>query len=167
MNYLDTYFDINEVAKGNRDLEGITIDFIVSNVEFNQVTQKNHQTFIDRFRDKDARESINSYFQSVNLVNHAKDEFNKLIERETRPFFLRDQEVFNNSLVFNQEDRTFPPFLGVSVIDTTKAKAAISNPTAIALISQLRMSIGYYLAALERSIEGNSELIAILESKLK
>ena len=165
--YLDTYFALNEVAKGTGQFTGFLPDYIVSNVEFNTVTKRNHEISIDQLRDGQAREAINSYFQGVNICNQAKDEFNKLVELETRPYFLNEFEVFDNSTVFNQEDRTFPPFLGVSTIDTVKLQSVIKEPSAVALLSQLRMSIGFYLSSIERSVKRNAELIATLESKLK
>ena len=165
--YLDTYFALNEAAKGSGQFTGFLPDYIVSNVEFNTVTKNNHEISIDQLRDGQAREAINSYFQGVNICIQAKDEFNKLVELKTRPYFLNEHEVFNNSIVFNHEDRTFPPFLGVSTIDTTKLATVIKEPAAIALISQLRMSIGFYLSSIERSINRNAELISTLESKLK
>ena len=165
--YLDTYFALNQISKGNGYFAGLSSDHIVSNIQFNAVTQKNHEISIDRLRNKEVRESINSYFQSMNLSVYATEEFNKLIERETRPFFLKDLEVFDNQVVFNEEDRTFPPFLGRSTIDSVKLKATLGHPKAIPLISLLRMSIGFYLASIERSIAGNAQLIQILESKLE
>lgn len=164
--YLDTYFTLNEIANGNGYFGGLITDHIVSNLAFNTVTQNNHGASIDRLRDQEVREVINSYFQDMNFCNHAKEEFNKLIERETRPYFLKEQEVFNNSVIFNREDRTFPPMLRVSTLDTLKLRKVISQRTAISLISQLRMSLGYYLISVEESIDRNVELIALLESKL-
>ena len=165
-NYLDTYFALNDLSQGNGYFSTLLADHIVSNVAFTPVTQENHLASIDRLRNREVREIINSYFQDMSYCNHAKEEFNKLIAQQTRPFFLQEQEVFNNRVVFNTDDRTFPPILGVSTLDTIKLKKVMRNPIAVSLLSQLRMSMGFYLASLEKSMSSNAQLIRTLESKL-
>ena len=166
--YLDTYYKLNYHPLGEiKGLDSIPIDLVVSNIEFNPVTQNNHQASIDKLRNREVREKINVYFARLNTIKQATQEFNSLIEKSSRPYFLLENDLFKNEEVFNQQDRTFPPFRGVSVMDPTKFQAVMTDEKFKPMISVLRMGIGYYLANLERTIEENHGLIASLESKLK
>jgi len=164
--YLDTYFELNNINNGVGSFKNIMPDFIVSNIEFNPVTKNNHQTTIEKLRNRNIRDQINAYFRRLNQVQQATDEFNKLIEQVSRPFFLVEQDVFNNATVFNNDDRTFPPVLRVSGLDTLKLKRSLGFPHAIPILSKLRMGMGFYLTSLERSIDENHRLIHDLEKSL-
>lgn len=165
--YLDTYFKLNDIAAGKGSLKGILPDFLVSNIQFNPVTKSNHQITIEKLRNNNIREQINNYFVRLNQVEQATKEFNEMIVTETRPFFLKEHEVFNNAVAFDKSDRTFPPYKGVSTIDTVKLKSTMNHPYFVPLISQLRMGIGYYLATLEGSMKANHMLIEQLKKSLK
>ena len=165
--YLDTYFEINNIIKGQGSLENIFPDHIVMNAEFNPVTQKNHQSNIEKFRNGEIREQINNYFRRLSQVTQATTEFNKLIVQESRPFLLKESNVFDNDKVFDNEDRTFPPFKGVATVDTVKLKEVFNHKYFLPILSQLRMSMGFYVASLERSIEENQILIQDLEASLE
>jgi len=165
--YLDSYFQMNEAAKSNNFLQKIFPDFLVSNIQFNPVTKNNHAASIEKLRDANIRERINNYFVSINRVHQAKEEFNDFIVRESRPFFLKEQEIFNNEVVFNNEDKGFPPLKRISTIDTTKLKEVMDHPYFIPILSQLRMSIGFYLVSLEKSAKENYELIRDLQENIK
>ena len=165
--YLDTYYRLNYHTIGAGSLADIPIDLVVSNIEFNPVTQNNHQASIDKLRNREVREQINVYFARLSTIKQATREFNGLIERSSRPFFLLENGLFKNEEVFNTEDRTFPPFRGVSVLDPQKFESIMQDQRFKPMISVLRMGIGYYLANLERTIEDNHALITNLESKLK
>jgi hypothetical protein len=161
--YLDTYFKLNAIEQGEGSFKGLLPDLLVSNIEFNPVTQNNHQSSIEKLRDVEVRDKINNYFRRLNQVRQANVEFNDLIVRESRPFFLKETNILDNSKVFDDSDRTFPPFRGVSTVDTTRLKQVMPHPYFLPIISQLRMSMGFYLVSLERSIKENSELIQTLE----
>lgn len=161
--FLDTYFQINNIKKGQGSFKNILPDHLVMNIEFNPVTQKNHQGNIEKFRNFEIRDQINNYFRSLNRVSQATDEFNKLIVEESRSFLLKENNIMDNDKVFDNNDRTFPPLKGVSTIDTMKLKGVVNHEFFIPIISQLRMSMGFYLASLERSIEQNHKLIQELE----
>ena len=165
--YMDTYFELNRIRNGQGSFKNILPDFIVSNAEFNPVTQSNHQSTIDKLRNVDIREQINDYFHNLNRVHHAKEEFNRLIEQESRPYFIKEHDILNNVTVFDYEDRTFPPAKGISTVDTIRLKRTLSLPYSLPLISELRMSIGFYLVSLERSISDNHKLIQDLENNLE
>ena len=137
------------------------------NIEFNPVTQKNHQSSIEKYRNGKIREQINSYFQRLSQVTQATDEFNELIVQESRPFFLKENIIFDNDKIFDNNDRTFPPIKGVSGIDTVKLEETFSRSYFLPILSELRMGMGFYLFSLERSIEENHRLIQDLELSLK
>ena len=80
---------------------------------------------------------------------------------------LKENNIFANDKVFDYKDRTFPPIKQVSAIDTVKLKEAMNQSHFLPILSQLRMSMGFYLASLDRSIEENHRLIQYLESDLK
>ncbi|MBT8310099.1 MAG: hypothetical protein HKO72_06325, partial [Flavobacteriaceae bacterium] len=90
--YLDTYFELNNINNGNGSFKNIMPDFIVSNIEFNPVTKNNHQATIEKLRNSNIRDQINAYFRRLNQVQQANDEFNRLIEQVSRPFFLVEQD---------------------------------------------------------------------------
>lgn len=165
--YLDTYFALNAQIDEGVITETVSYDHVVSNIAFNTVTHQNHARSIELMRNQEVREAINSYFQIMTTCNHAKDEFNKIIEKETRPFFLIEKTAFDYEVVFNNEDRTFPPFLQVSTVDASKMTTALKDPKAQSLIALLRMSAGYYVASLDRAMQRNAALIKILESKVE
>jgi hypothetical protein len=165
--FLDTYFGINNIKKGQGSFSSILPDHLVMNIEFNPVTRDNHQTTIEKFRNVEIREKIGTYFRLLSLVAQARDEFNELIVRESRPFLLKEHNIFNNERVFDNNDRTFPPMKRLSTIDTIKLKETMNHPHFEPILSQLRMSMGFYLVGLERSIEENQGLIQIMESKLQ
>mgnify|MGYP000070710736 CR=1 FL=1 len=96
----------------------------------------------------------------------ATKEFNDIIVNKSRPYFIQEYNVFDNRNVFNPNDRTFPPFKGVSVIDTTKLRKTLDTKYFTPIISELRMAMGFYLIALEFSIQDNAELIKLLEYEL-
>ena len=164
---LNAYYKMNDIAQGKGDFRGLLSDFIVMNIEFNPVTQENHQSNIEKMADREIREQLVVYFRQLDRVRQARDEFNKFLEEVSRPYFLKEQEIFKNEEVFNPEDRSFPPARGVSVVDTLKLKKAMENPAFTPILSSQRMSLGFYLNSLERSIESNQQLIAFLESKLE
>ncbi|NND11816.1 MAG: hypothetical protein HKN96_11465 [Flavobacteriaceae bacterium] len=164
--YLDTYFELNNINNGNGSFKNIMPDFIVSNIEFNPVTKNNHQATIEKLRNSNIRDQINAYFRRLNQVQQANDEFNRLIEQVSRPFFLVEQDIFNNAVIFNNDDRTFPPVLRVSGIDTLKLKRSLGVPQAIPILSKLRMGMGFYLTSLQRSMQENHRLIQDLEKSL-
>ncbi len=165
--YLDTYFQMNNIKKDQGSFANIIPDHLVMNIEFNPVTQKNHQASIEKYRNGKIREQINNYFGRISQVNQATDEFNELIVQESRPFFLKENDIFNNDKIFDNNDRTFPPLKGVSGLDTVKLKETFNHAYFLPILSQLRMSMGFYLFSLERSIEENHRLIQDLESSLK
>ena len=165
--YLDSYFGLNRLQKGQGSFDSILPDPLVMNIEFNPVTRDNHQNTIEKFRDVEIREAISRYFRLLSLVAQARDEFNTLVVQESRPFLLTEQNIFDNDKVFDYNDRTFPPRKRVSTIDTTKLKAAMKHAYFEPVLSQLRMSMGFYLISLEGSIEENHRLIRNLESKLE
>ncbi|MEL6562091.1 MAG: hypothetical protein AAFQ94_28150 [Bacteroidota bacterium] len=55
----------------------------------------------------------------------------------------------------------------LSTIDTVKLRTVIQHPYFLPILSKLRMSIGFYLAVLKRSIADNNKLIRDLEKSLK
>ncbi|MGJ3235649.1 hypothetical protein [Marivirga sp.] len=164
--YLNTYFKLNKIDKSGGDFKGLTTDFLVSNIQFSPVTQNNHQTTIEKLRNNLVREQINSYFGQLEQVNQATDEFNELVSHFSRPFFLLENEIFKNETVFNAKNRTFPPLLGITTVDTTKLKKVMQHPHFIPILSQLRMSMGFYLASIEKSMIENQNIIKDLEAKL-
>lgn len=166
-NYLDAYFQLNNIKKGEDSFENLLPDYLVMNIEFNPVTQKNHQTSIEKFRNSKIREQISNYFRRLSQVNQATNEFNDLVVQESRPFFLKEQNVLDNNRVFDNNDKTFPPIKGVSTIDTLKLKRTFDHPYFLPILSELRMSMGFYLVSLDRSILENQRLIKDLESKIK
>jgi len=166
-NFLDTYFQINKIKKGQGSFKNLLPDYLVMNIEFNPVTQKNHQASIEKLRNGKIREQINNYFRRLSQVAQATDEFNDLVVQESRPFFLKENNVFDNARVFDNNDKTFPPLKRVSTIDTLKLKETFNHDYFLPILSELRMSIGFYLASLDRSIEENHRLIQDLQSRLK
>lgn len=165
--YLDAYFQLNDIKKGQGSFGTLLPDYLVMNIEFNPITRENHQATIEKFRNVEIREQLSSYFRLLSLVNQATDEFNELVVRESRAFFLKEKNVFDNNKVFDSTDRTFPPLKRVSAIDTVKLKETFTHEYFEPILSQLRMSMGFYLLGLERSIEENRGLIQSLESKLE
>ena len=157
--YLETFFVLNSIEKDKAYFKGIIPDFVVSNIEFNPVVQNNSLQIIEKLRSKSLRNRMNSYFRRLNQVAQATDEFNSLIERKSRPFFLEENDVFDNGAVFNYEDQTFPPFKGVSVIDTVRMSRALDRKEFTPILSELRMSMGFYLTILEQAIQENYGLI--------
>jgi len=118
--------------------------------------------------DQEVREQLNKYyFGGLGIIKITTDEFNQLIREESRPFFFKKADVFKNEVVFNEEDRTFPPLLGVSTFDKEKRRLIMNNEEFLPILSSLRMSVEAYLALLKRSIQQNNKLIQILEKKLK
>jgi len=164
--YLNTYYQLNEIDRNNGDFSGLIADFLVSNIQFSPVTQNNHQATIEKLRNNQVREQINSYFGQLEQVNQATDEFNELISQFSRPFFLLENEIFRNETVFNVKNRGFPPQLGISTVDTTKLKIVMKHPHFIPILSQLRMSIGFYVSSIERSMVENQKIIKDLEGKI-
>lgn len=165
--FLDSYFKLNDIKQGRGSFTNVIPDFLVSNVQFNPVTKNNHQVSIEKFRNREIREQINNYFGRINLTEQATQEFNDLIAQEARPYFLKEQEILNNEKIFDNEDRTFPPFKGVTTVDTIKLKRIIQHPYFSPILSQLRMGIGFYLISLEHTIEENQKLIKDLEKNLE
>jgi len=162
--YLDTYFKLNAIKNGEGHFKGIMTDFIVSNVEFNPVVQRNNLPIIAKLRNKSVRNQINSYFRRLNQLEQATNEFNKLIAENSRPFFIEEHDILNNATVFDYEDRTFPPYKRVSTVDTTKLALTMPIKYFTPIISELRMSMGFYLSVLDRGLQENHELISELES---
>jgi hypothetical protein len=165
--YLDTYFQMNEIKKGRGSFNTVLPDHLVSNIQFNPVMGDNHQTNIEKIRNRKIREQINNYFGRINQVEQATEEFNGFITQESRPFFLKEQEIFQNATVFDSHDKIFPPFKRVSTIDTVKLGKIMPHPYFLPILSQLRMSIGFYLASLELTMEENHKLIQNLKSASK
>jgi hypothetical protein len=165
--FLETYFELNNIKKGQGSFGKILPDHLVMNIEFNPVTRDNHQTTIEKFRNVEIRERISNYFRLLSLVAQAKDEFNDFVIQESRPYLLMENNIFDNDRVFDNNDRTFPPLKQVSTIDTIKLKETINQEYFIPVLSNLRMSMGFYLASLDRSIEENHSLIQDLKSKLQ
>ena len=165
--YLDTYFQLNNLKKGKGFFKNTIPDFLVSNIEFNPVVQKNNLPIFEKLRNKVVRNKMNSYFRRLSQVEQATLEFNTLIADKSRPFFLGENDVFNNQLVFDYEDRTFPPFKGVSVIDTIKLEKTFDNKYFLPIISKLRMSMGFYLTALDLGAKENHKLIEELQKEME
>ena len=164
---LDTYFQLNTIKEGEGSFGTLLPDYLVMNIEFNPITRENHQATIEKFRNVEIREQLSSYFRLLSLVNQATDEFNELVVRESRLFFLKEKNVFANDRVFDSTDRTFPPLKRISTIDTVKLRATFDHQYFEPILSQLRMSMGFYLLSMERSMEENHSLIQSLESKLE
>ena len=59
--YLDTYFQLNKIKNENGSLKGVLSDFLVSNIEFNPIVQKNNQPIIEKLRSSELRTQINNY----------------------------------------------------------------------------------------------------------
>lgn len=167
LDYLDTYFQMNELKKRKGSFTNIKPDYLVSNIQFNPVTKNNNQITIEKLRNRKVRERINNYFGSLNQVGQATKEFNDLIVQESRPYFLTEKNIFNNQTVFDNQDKTFPPLKRVSTIDTVQLRNVMKESYFLPILSQLRMSIGFYLAGLESSITENHNLIQVLEGKHK
>lgn len=165
--YLDLYFDVNRIYKGLPPLqEEPYFDYLVMNLLFSPVTQENHQNTIERLTDQEVRAQLNSYFAGLRGIKITTEEFNQYIREVSRPFFLRKHRVFKNDVVFDENDRTFPPFKGISSFDSDKILKAFGDKEAIPIISELRMSMGAYLSFLEISRTQNEQLIQTLKSKI-
>ena len=165
--FLDSYFQLNNMKNGIGYFKDTSPDLIVSNIEFNPVVQKNNLLIIDKLRNKIIRNQLNSYFRRLNQVQQATQEFNELITNKSRPFFLEENNIFKNDLVFNNQDRTFPPFKGVSVVDTISLEKTFNKKYFTPILSELRMSVGFYQAALERGATENHKLIKVLQDEVK
>ncbi|WP_111685603.1 hypothetical protein [Winogradskyella tangerina] len=165
--YLDSYFHLNNMKKGKGYFKNSSADLIVSNIEFNPVVQKNNLLIIDKLRNKIIRNQLNSYFRRLNQVQQATQEFNSLITDKSRPFFLEENNIFKNDFVFDNHDRTFPPFKGVSVIDTISLKNTFNKKYFTPILSELRMGIGFYQAALDVGANENHKLIKVLQKEIK
>lgn len=113
------------------------------------------------------RAQLVSFFRSIDQARKASGEIDTYLKDVSRPFFLKEKEIFKNSEVFNPNDRGFPPYRGVSVVDTTKFRAAINTPEFLPILSAQRMSLGFYLAALEKSIKDNTNLISFIEENIE
>ena len=137
------------------------------NIEFNPVTQENHQSNIEKMTDREIREQLVVYFRELDRVRKARDEFNNFLEEVSRPYFLKEQEIFKNEEVFNPTDKGFPPARRKSVIDTLKLKEAMNERSFKPILSAQRMSLGFFLHSLEYSIAENQLLISFLESQLE
>lgn len=165
--YLDLYFEANRIHSGKAPTRSdLFFDYLVMNINFNSVTQENHRNTIDRMIDQEVRQQLNNYFGGLTAIKITTEEFNQFVQNESRPFFLRKHNVFKNDAVFNEEDRTFPPMLRVSTFDTEKLEVIMKDDEFLPILSGLRMSLGAYLAFLERSIQQNHSLIQTLEQKL-
>ena len=165
--YLDLYFEANRIHSGlEPSRDDLYFDFLVMNIDFNPVTQENHRNTIERMIDQEVREQLNGYFAGLGIIKITTQEFNQYVREESRPFFLRKHNVFKNGTIFNEDNRTFPPFLRVSTFDKKKVEAAMKDDEFITILSGLRMSVGAYLAFLEISMNRNRELIRTLEEKL-
>ena len=166
-NYLDLYYEVNRIHAGTPTKQSQPyFDYLVSNIQFNPVTQENHRNTIDRMTDQEVREQLNVYFAGLGNVEITVEEFNEYIRDIARPFFLDKFDVFDNRVVFDEQDRTFPPFKRASTFDIEKMHRLIKNENIMPIVSGLRMSMGAYLAFLELSIKQNHELIQTLHSKL-
>lgn len=164
---LDAYYRMNSIADDKANFEGVLPDFIVMNIEFNPVTQENHQSNIEKMNDRKIREQLVNYFRQLDRVRQARNELNKYLEEESRPFFLKQQNIFKNEEVFNPTDKGFPPARRKSVIDTLKLKEAMNERSFKPILSAQRMSLGFFLHSLEYSIAENQLLISFLESQLE
>ena len=164
---LDAYYRMNDIAHGKGTFENLFPDFIVMNVAFDPVTQENHQSNIEKMSNKKIRAQLVSYFRSIDQARKASGEIDTYLKDVSRPFFLKEKEIFKNSEVFNPTDRGFPPYRGVSVVDTIKFRAAMNTPEFLPILSAQRMSLGFYLAAVDTSIKDIEALISFLEENIE
>ena len=164
--YMDAYFQLNKVRKGEEHFSNTDPDPIVMNVEFNPVVQNNNLPLIEKLRDNNIRNRMNSYFRRLNQVRQAAEEFNQLVINKSRTYFLEERNIFDNDLVFDYEDRTFPPFKRISVLDTVSLGQALKSEYAISIISEMRMSLGFYLSVLDMGKEENHKLIQELQREI-
>jgi len=163
---LDAYYRMNDIAHGKGSFENLLPDFIVMNVGFDPVTQANHQSNIERMSNKKIRAQLVNYFRSIDYARKASRELDTYLKDVSRPFFLKEKEIFKNSEVFNPTDRGFPPDRRVSVVDTVKFRAVMNEPEFLPILSAQRMSLGFYLSAVEESIKVNTALISFLEENM-
>ena len=165
--YLDLYFEINRINLKKIEISSdLYLDYLVSNISFSPVTQENHRNTIELMTDREIREQLNGYFSGLTNIEITVEEFNQYIRDVSRPYFMGQINVLNNEVVFDEEDRTFPPFKGKSALDHQKMASVIAGDECMAIVGGLRMSIGAYLAFLEIAIERNYSLIKTLEQKL-
>ncbi|NQZ75132.1 MAG: hypothetical protein HRT61_03330 [Ekhidna sp.] len=165
--YLDLYFDVNRISNGLPPLqEEPYFDYLVMNLLFSPVTQENHQNTIEKLKDQEVRAELNTYFGGLKGLKITTEEFNQYLREVSRPFFLRKHQVFDNGVVFDEQDRTFPPFKGVSSFQADKIVSALNDKEALPIVSELRMSMGAYLSFLQLSMQQNHALIQTLEKKI-
>ena len=164
--YLDLYFDVNRINQGLPPKnEAPYFDYLVMNLLFSPVTQNNHRNTIELLKDQEVRKKLNDYFAALGNIEITTEEFNQYIREVSRPFFLRKHHVFDREVVFNEQDRTFPPFKGVSSFNLERIHQSIKDPDSTPIVSELRMSLGAYLAFLGNVMNQNHELITTLEQK--
>ena len=101
------------------------------------------------------------------MLKEASEEFNTLITEVSRPYVLEEMNAFDNKGVFIEDKYVFPPTQGKPSLDRQKVKELIKDPKFIAIISELRMSAGLFLAELQSLNDANARLVEKLESKLK
>lgn len=165
--HLDCFYRLNAVSKGEAfDNTGL-YDFIVMTITFDPTTKSNHQSTIQDLSDLEIRSLINLYFANEYRVVEASEEFNKLITEVSRPYVLEEMNAFSNDGVFIENKYVFPPTLGKPTLDREKVKELVKNPKFIAIISELRMSAGLFLAELQSLNDANTGLVEKLQSKLK
>ena len=158
---------MNDIANGKAEVDETAFyDFIVMNITFDPITKSNHQRTIQELEDHNFRNDLNSYFANEYRVKEASIEFNLLVSQASRPFFLEEMDVFDNEAIFNVDKYKFPPSLRVRGLDPRKIEKAMSNKKFKPIISELRMSMGWFLAEIEDLSLENAKLIKALEKQI-
>lgn len=157
---LEAYYAIYEEVKQTSGKDNTyAYERMLYNRSFAPVTQKNHQTKIDKITDTKTRELLNEYFQRQEYAQQATEEFNLIIVEQSRPHFFSNN-ILNFDAVFHADTYGFLP--DGPLLHPDRIKKHIKDEKTIQILAMLRISAGHRLSELNRLREKNSQLIEYL-----
>ena len=159
--HLKSYYIVfNGIKNPDAIVPAGDVELIMYNRTFAPVTQKNHQSTIDKIANNEVRALLNNYFAYQELTKEGIDEFNKTIVEVSRPYAL-EMNVLNYDSVFHNDIYGFLP--SVSLIKEERISDFIKEERTLQILSFLRISGGLVVINLKGLKTMNAELISRLE----
>lgn len=164
--HLEYYYHIYEEIAGEKTFsKDVYYDILGVSRDVVPTTEQNHQSTIERLKNKEIRNLLNDYFFRQRLMIKAVEELNAIVVNEARPY------IFNNGIVdpalsFHEDLYGFLP-KNKQIVNYQILKSHYDDPQLSYLLSTLRISMGHMLSEIKKISELNQKLIQNLEKQPK
>lgn len=163
---LEYYYHIYGEITGEKTFnEDVYYDILGVSREVVPTTEQNHQSTIERLKNKEVRNLLNDYFFRQRLMIKAVEELNEIVVNEARPYIFKNG-IVDPALSFHADVYGFLP-KNMQIVNYEILKSFYDDPQLAYILSTLRISMGHMLSEITKISDLNHVLIQSIELQVK